>query len=242
MGAVRHHQFPCLGIHLQQFGGVPQAGVAVGLAHLAQDERRSAFLPGNGVPCGIHGQDAGHLFVQILLQKTLVLPQVHVQRVVVVGQAVRHHFHVQEFGRKAAEGFNQACIAVNLHIQGEYDAVVRGAVCVEIFVFLAYFLQRIADVKSIFLLLGIQHQGQVVALFDNVHHLLVLDFVIFPLLLPRAVQALVFVIQFAPEVEQRRVQAHAGEYGHGGNGDGKQQNKNADKFPFFHILVFSVQR
>ena len=97
MGAVRHHQFPRLGIHLQELRCVQQAGVAVCLANLAQDKRRRTGLASNGVLLrgGVHGYDGFHLLVQVLLQKTLVLPQVHVQRVVVVGQAVRHHFYVQ---------------------------------------------------------------------------------------------------------------------------------------------------
>ena len=238
MGAVRHHQFPRLGIHFQELRCVQHAGVAVRLANLAQDKRRRTGLASNGVLLhgGVQGHNVFHLLVQVLLQEALVLQQMHIQGVVVVGQAVRHHFYVQKLRRKTAQGLDEARIAVNLHIQGEHNAVVRGAVLVEVFVLTAYLLQRITDVKGVFLFLGVQHQGQVVALFDDVHHLLVLNLVGFPLLFPGAVYPLVFVIQFTAEVGQGGVQAHSGKYGQGGDGDGKQQDERAKEFPFLHVL------
>ena len=170
----------------------------------------------------VQGDNGVHLLLELLLQEALVAHQMHIQGVVVVGQAVRHHFQVPQFRRKAAQGLDEAGIPVYLHIQGGHNAVVRGAGFVEVPEFLGHLFQGIADIKGVVLLLGIQHQGQVVALFDNVHHALALNGVLafHPRLgfshLP------IVVIQFPAQVGQRCIQIHARKHGHGRHCHGKQ--------------------
>ena len=165
-----------------------------------------------------------------------------IQRVVVIGQAVRHHFHLPQFRGKAAQGLDKTRIAVYLHVQAGHNAVIRRPVLVEVPVFLAHFLQGIRDIESVVLLLGIQHQGQVVALFDNIHHAPVLPAVLFLQQRLRTGYLPIIVKQLPPQVGQCYVQIHAREHGHGRNDKGKQSEKESYTFAVFHCLLIVTGR
>ena len=225
MGAVGHHLVPGLGIQFQEFGGIQQAGVAVCLAAFAQDKRR------------IRGQDGLYLLLQFLLQEALIMDEVRVQGIVVIGQAVRHHLHLPKFRRQTAQGLDEARIPVHLHIQAEHDAVIGRAVLVEVVVFPGHLLQGIADVKGVILLLGIQHQGQVVAQLDNLHHLLVLQGILAFHRFPRFVNLHIVVIQLPAQVGKRSVQTQSREHRQGRHSHYKQCRQDAEEFTFFHISI-----
>ena len=225
MRAVGHHQLPSLGIQLEQFGGIEQAGIAVGLAGFAQDKRL------------LRGQDHLYLFFQFLLKEALVLHKVYIQRIIVVGQAVRHHFHFPELRRQTAERLNQARIPVYFHVNGRHNAVVGRSVLVEVVEFLAHLLQGIADIEGVVLLLGIQHQGQVVAFLDDVHHFLVLHIVPGSHMLPRAADMQVIVIELPAQVGKRGVQPHSRKNCRSGHGNDEHRHQDGYKFARFHSLV-----
>ena len=117
-----------------------------------------------------------------------------------VGKAVGHQSHIFQLRWEAAKRFNQSGIAVDFDVQLRHDAVVRRAVLVEVFVFLCHFLQCITDVEGVVLFLGIQHQREVVAFLGNIHHLLVLQFVIILQLGLRLGNLLVIIAQFPPQI------------------------------------------
>ena len=227
MDTVGHCHLAGVGVHFQQLGCVEKTGVPVRLPLLAQNERRHRPIRGRRILHLSHGHYYIHLLLQLLLQKAFVKHQVGVQRIIVIGKAVRHHFHVLQLGRKAAQRLDQAGVAVDFNVQFGDDTVIGCAVLVEIPVFLAHLFQGVADVKGVFLLLGIQHKRQVVALFDDVHHLTMLGLVFphQPLLglgdLP------VVVGQLPAQVGQRRVQVHPRKNGHSRHRHHEQRRNNA---------------
>ena len=83
--------------------------------------------------------------------------EMEVKGVVVIGQTVRHYLHVYELRRETPQRLYQTCIAIDFYIQGSHDAVIRHAVAVELIVLAFYLLQRITQVESVILFLGIQH-------------------------------------------------------------------------------------
>ena len=95
-----------------------------------------------------------------------------------VGQAVGQVGHFGYLGGQSAQRLHKAGIAVDFDVQVAQDAVVRGAVLVEVLVFFLDFFESEAEVKGVFLFLRIELQREGIALLHEVHHLLVLHFII----------------------------------------------------------------
>ena len=105
MGAVGHHLLAGLGVEFQQLGSIEQAGITVSLAGIAEYESRDFFLPLHRcrIPHLVQGNDGLHLLLQFLLQEAFIVQEMGIQGVIVICEAVRHHFQVTKFRRKAAQ-------------------------------------------------------------------------------------------------------------------------------------------
>ena len=164
--AVGHDNSSAFGIHLEQFGGKIEAGVAVALAFLVEDKD-----PRDGVGCVLRlGQEVDAV--------VSVEFEVLVQGVVAEGEAVGQVLDLRNFGRKPAQRLDEAGVAVDFDVQVYHDAVVRRLVLGKFFKFIFDLLQGETEVERVFLFLRIEAQRKLVALFHDVHHPLVLKVVI----------------------------------------------------------------
>ena len=87
-------------------------------------------------------------------------------------EAVRIAF---KFRRKNLQGIYQSPVPRDLHIEECDDIVVREPVFIEFVGLVSDLLQGLCQVEGKVLLLGIEHQGKLVALLNEADQFLVLD-------------------------------------------------------------------
>ena len=76
--------------------------------------------------------------------------------------------------RHFSQGEHQAVVPVHLGREGGLDFVVGGALALELLVLMGYFVQGEGEVEGVFGHLGVEHQGQLVALVNELYQALVL--------------------------------------------------------------------
>ena len=168
MRAVGHHGGPIVGVHLQEFRGIVDAGVAIGLALLVQREGR-----GDAV---LAGQVDDFLF-----QRGDLARHVHVYRVVAIEQAVGQNLglNLRLHGREPAQCFDESGIALDFNVQARNGVVKRAAVLVEVLVVVGDFFQGEGQVESHVLILRVKQDGEFVGLLDDIDQALVLLHIVF---------------------------------------------------------------
>ena len=101
--------------------------------------------------------------------------------------------------REVLEGLHQFLVAVDLDLQFADDVLIGHPVAVEFQVLVRHFFQGVCQVEGVILLLGIEHQGQFVAVFDEFYeHLVLLDFILrraFRILLQLQIGVAEFIVQ-----------------------------------------------
>ena len=222
MGAVFDDVLLVGGIHLQQGRGEEDTGVALQLPVFVQHESVVIQF------VGLLGSET-----QFLLQ----LQDIDLDAVVAVAEAVRQVRNLLQFRREAPQGLDQAGIAFNLDIELADDAVVRHPAAVEVIVFLGDRLQRISQVKSVLLLLRIEHQGQLVALLHDGDHPVVLLAVPLGQAALGGEDFLVVHLQFAAERMQGLGEVLLPQHGKERNGKHESCQKGEDPFLFHSFCI-----
>ena len=113
---------------------------------------------------------------------------------------------IRQGWRQFLERTDQLFVPVNLNFQGVDDVLIRHAGLVEIQILVGHFIQRVRQVESIVLLLGIEHQGELVAVLDQLDQRLVLQHLFFSHAFVAFLQLRICVPQFVMQDGEGLVQ------------------------------------
>ena len=222
MGAVVYDVTLVGVVHLQKSRRIEDAGIPFQLSRFVQHER---------------------IFIRLFLlgdqpELPFDLQDVHLDAVVAIAQAVRQIGDILQLGRQAAQGLDQAGIALDLDVQLAGDLVVRQAVGIEILVFLGHGFQGIGQVEGVLLLLRIEHERQLVALLHDGDHPLVLLTVLFGQPRLGGEDLVIVRLQFVPECVQGRRQVAFAQHRRERQGQQEGGRQGHDPFLFHPFCMY----
>ena len=252
-------------VHLQQVQRVGQTGVAVFAALLVEVEGFIVFLlvceqTYQGVGCRLHVVVVGvvmlgaiHVRVAVHMADALVFGRSDdVETILVVMHAFPHQDRIHhgretvgnqvdlvEDGREAAQRFSQMFIALDLQVEAAHDLVEGHPLFRIVLILPGHLFQGISHVEGVVLILGIEDQGQLVALLGHFDQALVLQLVALSQTGLHALHLGVLLVEFRAEDAERLGEVALVEDGIGGKREHQDERKGYEDFLFHGFAGFA---